>query len=356
MALLFGGQSSEHEVSVMSAASVVQAVRGKFEVIPIGISKAGQWIPGVCPEALVKRGCLEVRGEQAVEADRIVQNQAGFLLGDLRAQVDLVFPLLHGPMGEDGTVQGLLELAGIPYIGGGVMASAVGMDKAVMKALFTHHGLPVGDYLVYRRYEWDHDQQRICAEIEDRLGYPCFVKPANMGSSVGISKAHNRAELEEAFRLALSFDRKVVVEAFLDGHEVECAVLGNEEPRASVPGEIVPGAEFYSYEDKYVKNDSQLIIPARLTPEQTAEIQDLAVRAFKAIDCAGMGRVDFFVLKRDGRILVNEINTIPGFTRISMYPKLWAASGVPFPELIERLAQLALERFRDQPRGQKESN
>ncbi|HHW11700.1 MAG TPA: D-alanine--D-alanine ligase [Firmicutes bacterium] len=355
MALLYGGQSSEHEVSVMSAASVAQAIRGRIEVLPIGISKDGQWIPGLAPESLVERGCFEVSGGHgaAADADRIVQNRNGFLLGYLRETVDLVFPLLHGPMGEDGTVQGLLELAGIPYIGGGVMASAAGMDKEIMKALFKHHGLPVGDYLVFRRHEWEKDRARICTAIEDRLGYPCFVKPANMGSSVGISKAHNRAELEAAFSLALNFDRKVVVEAFLDGYEVECAVLGNEEPRASVPGEIVPGAEFYSYEDKYVKNDSELIIPARLTPEQTAEVQDLAVRAFKAVDCAGMGRVDFFVLKRDGRILVNEINTIPGFTKISMYPKLWAASGVPYPELIERLAELALERFRDRPRGRK---
>ena len=353
MALLVGGQSGEHEVSVMSAASVAQAIRGKIEVLPIGISKDGRWIPGLSPEALVERGCFEVSGGQSPDADRIVQNHNGFLLGYLREQVDLAFPLLHGPMGEDGTVQGLLELAGIPYIGGGVMASAVGMDKEIMKALFKYHGLPVGDYLVYRRHEWANDQELICTAIEGRLGYPCFVKPANMGSSVGISKAHNRAELEQAFLLALTYDHKVVVEAFLDGYEVECAVLGNEEPRASVPGEIVPGAEFYSYEDKYVKNDSELIIPARLTPEQTAQVQDLAVRAFKAIDCAGMGRVDFFVLKRDGRILVNEINTIPGFTKISMYPKLWAASGVSYPELIERLAQLALERFRDRPQGSK---
>lgn len=336
----------------MSAASVAQAIRGKIEVLPIGISKEGQWIPGLSPETLMATGHLEVRGGLETAAEQVVQNRAGFLLGYLREQVDLVFPLLHGPMGEDGTVQGLLELAGIPYIGGGVSASAVGMDKELMKALFKQHGLPIGDYLVYRRYDWEKDPEKICTAIEDRLGYPCFVKPANMGSSVGISKAHNRAELEEAFLLALSYDRKVVVEAFLDGHEVECAVLGNEEPRASIPGEIVPGAEFYDYEDKYVKNDSELIIPARLTPEQTAEVQALAVQAFKAIDCAGMGRVDFFVLKRDGRILVNEINTIPGFTKISMYPKLWAASGVPYPVLIERLAQLALERFRNRPAAQ----
>ena len=347
MALLYGGQSGEHEVSVMSATSVVQAIRGKMEVVPIGITKEGRWIPGLSPEILAQQGQWMVTGEELPEDSRIVQNPTGFLLGSLRTQVNLVFPLFHGPMGEDGTIQGLLELAGIPYIGAGVAASAVGMDKEMMKALFKQHALPIGDYLVYRRYEWESAPEKVRKEIEERLGYPCFVKPANLGSSVGISKAHNRAELDAAFNLALTYDRKVVVEAFLDGREVECGVLGNDQPEASVPGEIVPGAEFYSYEDKYVKNDSQLIIPARLTPAQKATVQELAVRAFKAIDCAGMGRVDFFVLNRDGRIVVNEINTIPGFTKISMYPKLWAASGLPYPELIQRLAELALERFRE---------
>ena len=351
MALLYGGQSGEHEVSVMSAASVAQAISGKIEVLPIGITKKGQWVPGLAPETLVASGQFEVSSSQTPAKDQLVQNPSGFLLGFLRTQVDLVFPLLHGLRGEDGTVQGLLELAGIPYIGGGVTASAVGMDKDMMKALFKQHDLPVGDYLVYRRHEWENAPDQISATIEARLGYPCFVKPANSGSSVGISKAHNQAELRQAFTLALTYDRKVAVEAFLDGHEIECAVLGNDQPTASVPGEIVPGAEFYSYEDKYLKNDSELIIPARLTPEQTAEIQTLAVKAFKAIDCAGMGRVDFFVLRADGRIIVNEINTIPGFTKISMYPKLWAASGIPYLALIERLAQLALARFKDQHGG-----
>jgi D-alanine-D-alanine ligase len=345
MALLYGGQSGEHEVSVMSAASVAQAINGKIDILPIGITKKGQWIPGLSPEILAERGQYEVSGEQNPADNSVVQNPAGFLLGSLRAEVDLVFPLLHGPLGEDGTIQGLLELAGIPYIGGGVAASAVGMDKEIMKALFKQDGIPVGDYLVYRRYEWESRPEQITTTIEERLGFPCFVKPSNLGSSVGISKVRNHAELREAFTLALAYDRKVIVEAFLDGQEVECAVLGNDYPEASLPGEIVPGAEFYDYEDKYVKNDSERIIPARLTPEQKAEVQTLAIKAFKAIDCAGMARVDFFVLK-SGRVIVNEINTIPGFTEISMYPKLWVASGVPYPELITRLAELALERDR----------
>lgn len=347
MALLYGGQSGEHEVSVMSAASVVQAIGGEIDVLPIGITKEGQWIPGLSPETLVQSGHGQVTSGLTTVDDRVIQNPTGFLLGELRRQVDLVFPLLHGPMGEDGTIQGLLELVGIPYIGGGVVASAVGMDKEMMKALFKQQGLPIGDYLVFRRSEWEKEQEKILADIEEQLGYPCFVKPANLGSSVGISKAHNRLELTEAFTLALAYDRKVVVEAFLDGREVECAVLGNDEPKASVLGEIIPGAEFYNYEDKYLKNDSQLIIPARLTPDQTAEVRALAVKAFQAIDCAGMGRVDFFVLHEDGRIVVNEINTIPGFTKISMYPKLWAASGVAYPALIKELAELALARFRE---------
>ncbi|HHT48972.1 MAG TPA: D-alanine--D-alanine ligase [Firmicutes bacterium] len=347
MALLYGGQSGEHEVSVMSAASVVRAVSGKIQVVPIGITKEGRWVPGLSPETLAQQGCWTVTGGESPEDDRTVQNPAGFLLGALRQQVDLIFPLLHGPMGEDGTIQGLLELAHIPYIGAGVAASAVGMDKEMMKALFKQQGIPIGDYLVYRRFEWESAPGAISQEIEDRLGYPCFVKPANLGSSVGISKAHNRTELAAAIKLALTYDRKIVIEAFLDGREIECGVLGNDQPVASVPGEIIPGAEFYSYEDKYLNDNSQLIIPARLTAEQRATVQELAVKAFKAIDCAGMGRVDFFVLNRDGRIIVNEINTIPGFTKISMYPKLWAASGIAYPDLIQRLADLALERFRE---------
>lgn len=347
IALIYGGQSGEHEVSVMSAASVLKAVAGKMEVLPIGITKDGRWIPGLSPQELVETGQREVTPPRREVDDKLLQNPSGFLLGKLKEEVDLVFPLLHGPMGEDGTIQGLLELAGIPYIGGGIAASALGMDKALMKALFCQQGLPVGDYRVFSRKEWEAEPQRIIESVEADLGYPCFVKPANMGSSVGISKAHDREELKKALDLAALYDRKLIVEAFLDGQEVECAVLGNDQPEASIPGEIIAGAEFYDYEDKYIKNDSKLVIPAAITQEQTAEVQELAIKAFKAIDCAGMARVDFFVLRNDGRVLLNEINTIPGFTKISMYPKLWEASGLPYPALIERLAELALERFHD---------
>jgi D-alanine-D-alanine ligase len=350
MALIYGGQSGEHEVSVMSASSVVKAVGEEIDVLPIGITKDGQWISGLSPEELTESGNLLVRPVGDVDYS-ILHSPSGFLLSTLKEQVDLVFPLLHGPMGEDGTIQGLLELAGIPYVGGGVAASAVGMDKALMKAVFCQQGLPVGDYRVYLRNEWEAEPERIIEEIEAELGYPCFIKPANMGSSVGISKATDRQSLKDALQLASNYDRKLVVEAFLDGREVECAVLGNDHPEASVPGEIIPGDEFYNYEDKYIKNDSKLLIPAPLNPEKEQEIRDLAIKVFKAIDCAGMGRVDFFVLKKDGRVIVNEINTIPGFTRISMYPKLWEASGIAYPQLIKRLIELALERYEDKIRN-----
>ncbi len=351
MALIYGGQSGEHEVSVMSASSVVKAVGEEIEVLPIGITKDGQWLSGLSPEKLQENGKLSVEPVGGDVDYSILQSPSGFLLSNLKEQVDLVFPLLHGPMGEDGTIQGLLELAGVPYVGGGVAASAVGMDKALMKAVFRQQGLPVGDYRVYLRKEWEAEPERIIREIEKDLGYPCFIKPANMGSSVGISKASDRESLKKALLLASTYDRKMVIEAFLDGREVECAVLGNDFPEASVPGEIIPGDEFYNYEDKYIKNESKLLIPAPLSPEKEQEIRDLAIKVFKAIDCAGMGRVDFFVLKEDGRVIVNEINTIPGFTRISMYPKLWEASGIAYPQLIKRLIELALERYKDKKRN-----
>lgn len=352
MALLYGGQSGEHEVSIMSACSVLEAVdKDYMEIFPVGIGKDGRWYPGLSPQTVKASGILEVRplppADQAYAGEDLLANTGGFLLGALKEKVDVVFPLLHGPKGEDGTIQGLLELAGIPYVGAGVAASAVGMDKALMKAVFREKGLPVGDYRVYLRSEWREDPEGIIAAIEEALGYPCFVKPANLGSSVGISKAHDRQELAAALQTAAAYDRKLVVEAFIDGREIECAVLGNDRPEASVPGEIIPGAEFYDYQDKYVNGKTKLVIPAALPEETVEEIRSLAVRAFKAIDCAGFARVDFFVLRKNGRVLVNEINTIPGFTQISMYPKLWAASGLPYPKLIERLVALALERYEE---------
>jgi D-alanine-D-alanine ligase len=259
--------------------------------------------------------------------------------------LDVIFPVLHGPYGEDGTIQGLLELANIPYVGAGVLASSLGMDKDLMKVVFAARGLPVCAYRVVRRHQWEGGQAGIVAELEDALGYPTFVKPANLGSSVGISKAKDRAGLIDAIDLAASFDRKVVVEAAVpEAREIECAVLGNEDPEASVPGEIIPSREFYDYEAKYLDDGSQVIIPADLPAATAARVQELAIAAFQAIDCAGMARVDFLLPRGSGDLVVNEVNTIPGFTTISMYAKLWAASGVDYPALLGRLITLALER------------
>jgi D-alanine-D-alanine ligase len=273
--------------------------------------------------------------QDAVTKAVIVSKEPGQTSG-----VDVVFPVLHGTFGEDGTVQGLLELADVAYVGAGVLGSAAGMDKDIMKRLFRERGLTTVDHIaVLRRERHEHT-----ARIEQRFGYPMFVKPANLGSSVGISKAKDREGLREALDLAAEFDRKIIVEEAIIGREIECAVLGNDLPKASVPGEVKPGAEFYSYEAKYIDDTAQLIIPAELTEEQTHEVQRLAVGAFQAIDCAGLARVDFFVEDVTGRVLLNEINTMPGFTSISMYPKMWEASGLPYPKLIDRLVELALER------------
>lgn len=347
--IIYGGRSGEHEVSVLSANSVINAIdKQKYDIYPIGITREGQWLPGQSPLPLVESKDLQVRklGEN-ITAAAPLENQRGLILSSLKERVDVVFPVLHGPFGEDGTMQGLLELAGIPYVGGGVLASSVGMDKAVMKAVFEQKKLPIGKYLVYFRKELTNGFERIAQEIEELLGYPCFIKPANLGSSVGISKAHHREELKKSLDLAAAYDRKIVVEALLQGREIECAILGNDEPIASVPGEIIPCTEFYDYEAKYVLNDSKLIIPAELRKDLVEKVQNLAIQAFKAVDCAGLARVDFFVDDLHDRVILNEINTIPGFTRISMYPKLWEASGINYVDLIDRLLQLAIERYDD---------
>jgi len=355
--LIYGGRSGEHEVSVLSANSVLTAIdQEKYEIYPIGITKDGQWVPGQSPALLVESKEPRVRvfgdGQQVKSAELALSNTKGEILAGLKERVDVIFPVLHGPYGEDGTMQGLLELAALPYVGCGVLGAAVGMDKAMMKAVFLQNGLPVGPYLAYLRKEWETSPERLQREIAEKLGFPCFVKPANLGSSVGISKAHNLEELKKAMDFACLYDRKIVIEQMLVGREIECAVLGNDEPRASVPGEIVPCAEFYDYEAKYVLNDSKLVIPAELSAELVSKIQDLAIRSFVAVDAAGLGRVDFFVEPEIGRIYVNEINTMPGFTKISMYPKLWEASGINYTELISRLLELALERFEDKKRNQ----
>lgn len=357
VAVLFGGRSGEHEVSLMSARSVLEALDpDRFEAVPVGIARDGRWITGPDPLAQLT-AAVQTRDEQAGPAGRVLTWPGGEVERVLQG-VDVVFPVLHGPNGEDGTVQGLLELANLPYVGGGVAASAVGMDKGLMKAVFAAAGLPQARYQVLLRSEWQRAKAEAAAaggpaggafldQIEAAFGYPCFVKPANLGSSVGVSKAHYRAELAQALDEAGRHDRRIVVEEFIDAREIECSVLGNDRPEASLPGEIVPSSEFYDYRAKYVDGKSGLIIPAELSPDAVREVQRLAVEAFRAIDCAGLARVDFFLQRGTGRVLINEINTIPGFTSISMYPKLWEASGLPYRELITRLIELALERYRE---------
>jgi D-alanine-D-alanine ligase len=360
--VVFGGRSGEHEVSLAGAASVIAAIdRSRFEILPIGIGKDGRWLVGGDPlRALgdaARRALGPGTGEEAKREllDRAAAVDAGAALArtessdslppGLRESLDVVLVLLHGPQGEDGTIQGLLELAGIPYTGAGVLASAVGMDKGVMKDMFRAHGLPVVDYTIVRRHDWERDRQTVEREIAKEIGFPCFVKPANLGSSVGVSKVKAADDLPAALDLAARHDRRVLVERAVQGREVEVAVLGNDTPMASVPGEVCYAGEWYDYETKYGTGQTTFKVPAPLLPATTELVRALAIRAFEAVDCAGMARVDFFV-ETDGRVLVNEINTIPGFTQTSAYPRLWEATGVPYPELISRLIELALERRR----------
>jgi D-alanine-D-alanine ligase len=359
--VIFGGRSGEHEVSLASAASVLGAIdRARYEVVPMGIARDGHWVVGGDPlRALAQAAGIALALPPAVEpsaaaaaaapAALVRAPTAGGLPAGVAAALDVVFPLLHGPYGEDGTVQGLLELADLPYVGSGVLGSAVSMDKATMKAVFHAHGLPVVAHLVVRDHEWAADPAGIAAGVAAATGYPCFVKPSNLGSSVGISKVRGPAELAAAVRAAFAHDRKILVERGVTGREIEVSVLGNDHPEASVPGEILPGREWYDYEAKYSEGIAKLLIPAPLPPERTAEFRRLAVAAFRAVDAAGLARVDFF-LEDDERIWVNEINTIPGFTRFSAYPRLWEASGLPYARLIDRLIELAVERHERKPR------
>ncbi|TAK32355.1 MAG: D-alanine--D-alanine ligase [Chloroflexota bacterium] len=349
--VIFGGKSGEHEVSLVSARSIMDAIdKEKYEVVPIGIMRDGRWITQDDPLALLSAAAqqsLSLSGEEP-ELPASVRRELldGFgMLGAGVPAVDVVFPVVHGPYGEDGTLQGLLEMAGIPYVGGGVAASAVGMDKVLMKDVFRQHGLPVVDSMPLLRRTWQADPTGVEDEIERRIGFPCFVKPANLGSSVGISKVVDRAGLGSAIRSAAVYDRKLIIEHGVTAREIECSVLGNDEPQASLPGEIVPAAEFYDYAAKYADDRTRLIIPAQLSPEVVDEVRRLAVETFKSIDCAGMARVDFLLSIDDGRLYVSEINTIPGFTSVSMYAKLWEASGLSYPDLIDRLIGLAFERF-----------
>jgi D-alanine-D-alanine ligase len=349
--ILFGGRSGEHEVSLASAASVIRALDPeKYEALPIGITKDGRWLVGsgahkMLPEVL-RSGQRVVLPPDPTAAALVPLDEAQ----SPGLRVDVVFPVLHGTFGEDGTVQGLLDMAGLPYVGAGVLASSVGMDKDVQKRLFHEARLPVVEYVSIPRSEWERDPRRAERDIFKKLRLPVFVKPATLGSSVGMTKVHQRRDLTVAMNVAAEFAQKILVERAVSAREIEVAVLGNENPKASVPGEIVPHREFYDYTAKYLEDGTRLVIPAKLTQAQVRKIQNYAVRAFQAIECSGMARVDFFLEKRSGKILVNEINTIPGFTSISMYPKMWEASGVSYRELIDRLIQLALEQHREKAR------
>ena len=386
--ILFGGRSGEHEVSLLSAASVLNAIdKDKYEVVPIGITKDGRWLTAEHAENLLtgklvleprnlragdpdttSPAAVLARGEAVVVPPEPVHRSRGLVpfqteatltrrASDRAINVDVIFPVLHGTFGEDGTIQGLLELADIPYVGAGVLGSAAGMDKDIMKSLFIAAGIPIVKHVTILRAAWENDPKKVQKLVESKLIYPVFVKPANLGSSVGISKAHNRKELGPAIEEAAKFDRKIVIEQGVGGkkekaREIECSVLGNDEPAASVPGEIVPGKEFYDYTAKYVDEGSQLIIPAKLTKAETKKVQQLAIAAFQAVDCSGLARVDFLMDPKTRKIYLNEINTMPGFTAISMYPKLWAASGLEYADLIDRLIQLGIERHADKKKNQ----
>lgn len=383
--ILFGGRSGEHEISLLSAASVFKAIdKDKFEVVPIGITKEGRWVTSGEAERLLsgkpphEERHLRAGDPEATSAAAVLQNGEAFVMppephgagmqpfqtdalarraSDRAINVDVIFPVLHGTFGEDGTVQGLLELADIAYVGGGVLGSAAGMDKDVMKSLFRAAGLPIVKHVTVLRSEWEARPKKVQKLVESKLKYPVFVKPANLGSSVGISKVHDRKELGPAIDEAAKYDRKIVIEEGVGGkkhkaREIECAVLGNDIPEASVAGEIVPSAEFYDYSAKYLDEGSQLIIPAKLSKSEMKKVQQVAIAAFRAVDCSGLSRVDFLMDPKSRKIYLNEINTMPGFTSISMYPKLWAASGVSYPDLIERLIQLGLDRHADKKRNQ----
>src|SRR6202051_696267 len=391
--LLCGGRSGEHEVSLLSAASVVKAIdKTKYEVVPIGITKDGRWLTAEHAERLLKGkgeegdgaratqtqlragdpeatpgAAVLARGESVVVPPEPARRDAGLApfqtdanlrrASDRAINVDVIFPVLHGTFGEDGTIQGLLELADIAYVGAGVLGSSAGMDKDVMKSLFRAAGLPIVKHVTVLRSQFEREPKKVQKFVENKLKYPVFVKPANLGSSVGISKAHDRKELGPAIAEAAKFDRKIVIEEGVGGkknkaREIECAVLGNDDPKASIAGEIIPCKEFYDYDAKYLVQGSEPVIPAKLSKAEMKTVQKLAIAAFQAVDCTGLARVDFLLDPKSRKMFVNEINTMPGFTAISMYPKLWDATGVPYPELIDRLIQLGIERHEDKKRNQ----
>lgn len=356
--VVFGGRSGEHEVSLASARAVMDALQstGQYEIHPVGITREGRWISGGDPMSDLTRRLdpgsgaasgapATTGGEQASLVSTSTRSVAGERLPSRLGEVDVVFPVLHGPRGEDGTVQGMLELAGIPYVGSGVLASAVGMDKVTMKKVFAYHGLPQVEWLDFTGLDWDRERGRISERVSREVGYPCFVKPSNMGSSVGISKVEGEEDLAAAVGTAAEFDRRIIVEAGLDAREIEVSVLGNEEPEVSLPGEVVIGSGgFYDYENKYTEGASEIIAPADLPEDVVEEVRRTARDAYRAVDAAGMARIDFFLERGANRLLLNEINTIPGFTPTSVYSRLWDASGLSYEDLLQRLIQLALER------------
>ncbi len=360
LGILFGGRSCEHEVSVISSKSILKALdSNKYNIHLIGIDKAGYWHLADDINAIAASGSVEKIQQSGTQAEptevsmglhnrgNLVPRKTDSLTAGADSNIpalDVIFPVLHGTFGEDGTVQGVLEMAGLPYVGCGVAASALAMDKALAKKVFESSGIPQAAYSVVTASQWTQNPEETVENIEKELGYAVFVKPANMGSSVGVSKAKNQQGLIDAINTALNFDNKIVVEQSMENcHEIECAILGNENPQASVVGEIVPGAEFYNYETKYIDDKSQLIIPAPLDQKTTKRVQELSIEAFKAIDGRGLSRVDFFVHRDTNDVILNEVNTLPGFTPISMYPQLWAASGISYPELIDNLIELAIE-------------
>ncbi|CAN5381628.1 D-alanine--D-alanine ligase [soil metagenome] len=348
VAVLFGGQSDEHDVSLRSAQTVINALDPEqYEIVKIGITRDGAWLTGGDPHAQLTAASPMFALMTGTEISEAPVGSTGALAlpSIFDAGIDVVFPVLHGPMGEDGTIQGMFELMGVPYVGAGVLGSAVGMDKAAAKMILTQAGIAQADWLLVQRGELQRDPAAIEAKIAETLGFPCFVKPANLGSSVGVVKVHNAEELPDALESASHYDRRIVVERGIIGRELEIAVLGNDDPRASVAGEVHPGHEFYDYEAKYLDESSSLTIPAELGPGVLEEMQEMAITAFKALDLAGMARVDFFLEAETNRLLINEVNTIPGFTSISMYPVLWAESGLPLEELVQELLRLGLERF-----------
>lgn len=347
--IIFGGQSGEHEVSLKSAASVINVMdKDKYDIIPIGITKTGQWKVFFGDIANIADGTWEHEAKSAfLTPDASLKCLISIDSGkETRYYLDVVFPVLHGPRGEDGTVQGLLELMNIPYVSCGVTSSALCMDKVFAKKILQDIDLPVVDYEVFYKRDIKNNLSDMIAKIEKNIGYPCFVKPANLGSSVGISKANSCEELKSAIKLAAEYDTKILVEKFIQAREIECSVLGNDTPKASLPGEIVPSREFYDYTAKYLDGKSKLLLPAPLAKEHTDKIQDMAKKAFLALDCSGMARVDFLICKNTGTIYINELNTIPGFTDISMYPKMWDITGLSYKDLIDELIRLALERHK----------